>query len=364
MSSTEIPRYAEEVLRRALREELGYDYISTENFLMHPDMNAQFTLRGYNPYVTPVTVTFWGDANKALEILPDYSTYLVYVDGSTSLYSKRAFKYGVFGFQARLPDPATDPAFKYCWLGAETTGGGHGGITSFHFVSVAGALKTYLLGCSINLAGTRAPDISALLPVNPSAGLYRYIVKVNRASVEYWVESSLVGIIQFHPESDTYDVRTTAPYYLGQVKGHCPTVQSAFLEWVCSAKEYIGKRSNIQLQHIWITDGDPAPPRTLHPVTGGVKWKGITISSGTLTSDRIPIAGYDNKTVLFIADKDGTLYIDVDYGDNDLDQYDSVSTSANTLKFYPVPVNALWLRLRFTPTVYPATVIRARVVMS
>jgi len=352
-----------EYLAEKLREELGWEYISKENFHHHPDKNAQFTLRGYNPYVSPVTVTFWGDANDAFERINVEDFYLVYVDGSTSLYSKRAFKYGVFGFQVKLPDP-TDKAFKKLWLGAETCGAWYGGLCSFKFGIAGGAIQTVLYNVSVNRAGVLAPDISALMPVTPNEDLYLYLVKINKASVEYWVQDKLVGIVQFAPNSDTYDVRTTAPYYLGQVKGLIPAVSPALIEWDCSAEEYIGKRSNIQLQSIYVTDGDPTPPRTLHPYTEGSEWEGTSIDSGTLTSDKIPVAGYDNKTIFFLADQPGTLYIDVDYGDNSNDEYDSVSISANTLESYILTANPLWIRLRYTPSSYPCTIRRARIVMS
>jgi len=349
--------------REALREELGWEYLAQQNSLYHPDKNALFTFRHHNPFVSPVEVVAWDDVNKAFRDWTPDARYLTYVDGVAALYSKRVFRYGMYGFYARLPDP-TDVEFNFLHLGAETTGAAHGGICTFFFDVYGGAIRTRLFNYSINWAGIRAPDVSALLPFAPNDGLHRYLVKVNRASVEYWAEGQLVGIVQFSPNSDTYDVRTTAPYYLGQVRGHTPYYMPALIEYSCSAADYIGHRSNIQLTNIYVTDGDPAPPRTLHPYTNGSAWEGTTIDSGTLTSDRIPVAGYDKKTILFLANQAGTLYIDVDYGDNSDDEFDSVPVSADTLESYLTRHDILWLRLRFTPSSYPCTITRARVLMS
>lgn len=356
-------------LREALREELGWEYIAHQNFAYHPNRNAQFTLRTYNSFVTPREVKPWVDVNEALHRVTDpadpnyHRYYLVYVDEASALYSKRAFKYGAFGFQVRLPNP-TDSAFRTLHLGAETVAAYAGGITNFVFDIQAGAIRTQLSNYSINAANGSIANVSALLPITPSAGAYKYLVKVNRASVEYWVEGSLISIVQFSPESDSYAVRITAPYRLEQVKGQTPCFQPALMEYTCSAAGHIGTRSNILLWSIYVIDGDPAPPRTLHPITGGVNWEGTAIAAGTLTSDRIPILGYDRKTIVFLADQAGTLYIDVDYGDNSNDQYDSVAVAANTLSSYIMTADPLWLRLRFTPTTYPCTVTRARVLMN
>jgi len=351
--------------REALREEISWEYIAEQNFLFHPDKNAQFTFRHRNRFVTPpgAGIVFWGDANKALEFDENKNAFfLKYVNTNCALYSTRAFRYGAYVFLARLP-PATDPAFDSLHLGAETTGAAWLGITDFYFDIYAGAIRTQLLSYPLTRYPALTLDASALVS-DPSADYHLYTMKVNRASVEYYQDGNLIAIIQFSEQANRYTVRTGAPYILAQQKGSIPAVQPCLIEWHSSAEEYIGARSNIIIRNIAVTDGDPAPPRTLHPYTGNATWEGTSIDSGTLTSDRIPIAGYDRKTIFFMADVAGTLFIDVDYGDNSDDEYDSVSVSANELVSYVMTANPLWLRLRFEPTSYPATVTRARVAMS
>ncbi len=346
----------------AIRDEFGFEYIGVQNSLYHPDKNAIFTLRHDNSFVSPAVIVLWDDANKPFRNWTPFKPNLTYVDETTALYSKRAFKYGAYVFWLRFPDPSTDPTFFRSWVGGETSGGFPGGITTFFFEAGAGVLNTYLYTSAINRVFS-TPIVNSLLPINPTADQYLYLVKVNRASVEYWVQGSLVGIVQFVPGSNTYDVRTTAPYYLGQLGGAVPAYQPCLMEYACSAQQYIGSISNIQLANISITDGDPAPPRTLFLYTNGVNWEGTAVNPN-ITSDRVPIAGYDKKQIMFLATGNGTLEIYVDYGDNALDRYDSVSVSANTLLSYLTEVEAPWLALKYTPTTPPANIIRAKVLMS
>jgi len=348
--------------REALREELGWEYLAQQNCLYHPDKNALFTLRHSNPYISPAETTYWDDVNKAFEGWTANEPYLVYVNGLTALYSKRQFKYGAFGFRAQIPS-TEDPAFNSLFLGAETSGGTHGGIGAFWFRRIEGTNKTYIQGISNNKAGARTSEVTDLLSIDPSADFYRYLVKVNKSSIEFWVENQIVGIIQFAPNSDTYHVRTSAPYYLGQVKGQTPCFMPALIEYKCSDAEYIGSRSNIQLGNIYVTDGDSSPPRTLHLYTSGSPWEGTTGVDPDITSDGIPIAGYDKKQIFFLATGDGDLEIYVDYGDNNYDLYDTVSVTADTLLSYLTEAEALWLKLKYIPTTPPQNITRARVLM-
>jgi hypothetical protein len=285
----------------------------------------------------------------------------VFLDQYNAMYSKRHFKYGSFMNWAKIP-LNTNLSWLSIFIGAESTGAALGGGAWFEFVRST-TLKSYIELISLNNLNNRTIDISALI-ADPSAAVHRYTVKLNRSSAEYYVDAVLVGIIQCVVESTSYDVRLTAPYVLSQVKGQMPTHLPDLIEVNCADVSFVGTQPGFELWSLSATDGEPSPSRMLNPITSGVNWVGTVISSGTLISDPIPIAGYDKKTILFVAAGAGTLYLDVDYGDNAFDQYDSVAVAANTLICYPMTANPLWLRLRFTPTAYPTTVTRARVSMS
>jgi len=348
------------------RESSWHDYIAQQNFLYHPLKSMLFTLRAENLFVSPATISRkYGDPGEAIVVDSAYPFLyrLRYIDGDVALYSKRAFRYGVYGFNVQLP-PTTDPAFKNLWLGAEPTGGGNGGYAFFYFDLTSGVLKTYIAARSIDGSGGRFVDVTGLMPVDPTAGMYDYLVKVNRASVEFWVRGKLIGVIQFANGAYSYDVRTGPPYYLGQAGGNAPSVMPMLIESLCASAGYIGTVSNVVLGNVWASDGDPAPPRSLDLYTSGASWSGYSVGSGALTSDGVPVAGYDRKEILFLADGSGTLYIDVDYGLNAFDEYDSVSITANRLVRYVLTDPVLWVRLRFAPASYPTTVVRAKVLMS
>jgi len=127
--------------------------------------------------------------------------------------------------------------------------------------------------------------------------------------------------------------------------------------------EYAGEVSDVLFKGLWCESGDPAPPRSLHPYTNGERWEGTSIDSGTLTSDRIPCLGFDKVTVYFKADTAGDLTLNVDYGFDTLDEYDTVSVSADTLEKYTPTGEIPWLQLEYNPDSYTATVTRAKVVM-
>ena len=243
-----------------------------------------------------------------------------------------------------------------------------GGALAFGFRSDG---RIYINATSINKAGEAfQADISDIVAVTPSDALYPYMIKMNRASTEYWVWGQLVAIIQYAPSIDDssilysdYVVRTGAPYYLAQLRGQAPCFLPAVIEIICARQQDIGKRSNIQLQHIYITDGDPAPPRTLHPYTDEESWAGTVVAAGTLSSDRIPVAGYEKRFVQFRATVQGDLEIYGDYGDDSLDFLESFAVAAGDPVTYPIEADPLWLQLVYDPDTYPATVTRARVLM-
>lgn len=285
------------------------------------------------------------------------------LDYATSIYSRRAYRYPVFEAKLSLPKVA-DLKVNDLYLGLEAQKGTEPGIASFRFLDDS-TVKA-IAGGYPKSGGARTNDVTDRLYYSPWNGTYRYYIKVNRASVEFWQDFRLVGIVQFGlgqsgwGNSPNYLVRDADPYYLKQMFGSLDAPMSALVEM---ATDNVGDTTELALGGIYAAEGDPAPPRQLEPWTGGSNWAGTSISSGTLTSDRIPCAGYDDVTVFFKADTAGTLDLNVDYGFDALDEYDSVSVPANSLKKYKPAEEKPWLQLEYTPDSYPATVTRANVVM-
>lgn len=349
----------EEIIK-ALREELGFEYVGGQQISSGVDLNA-FWFGRYNVFGEAYQRLI--DANAFLPVRTLGGREAQFVGQYNALYSKRQFAYGQYVFRVQLP-LTTELSRGTIYLGAESTGSAIGGIADFIF-PISGINSLSLAPCPY-YAGIRTFDITGITGVpDPATALHDWTVKINRASVEYWVDGILIGIIQAVQGADVYNVRTTDPYVLAQTSGRLPTHLPVLFEAVCSAVGYVGVKPGLILDNISITDGDPAPPRTLHPITGGVNWKGL-VSNPSTVSDGIPIAGYKHKTVYFIADEAGTLDISIDYGDN---SYNSITptpltVTANQLLTYPTENDGLWMRLTFTPTAPPATITRARVMMS
>jgi hypothetical protein len=363
----EVKQALAEKLRDALAEYLDEDMFSTK--IPSPELN---NLRA------ALVWKYWTTGDKNFRVVDpsecfvfrqedgESHSYLKFVDSFVCLKSRRCYSYGQYGIRMKFP-PSTDTSWNTLYFGCELTSRTWGGGGMFIWTpDRVGNGQATLTASSLNRAATI--DRLITLPYAPDAEYQLYTVKLNKASVEFWQTqwkpthlSKLLGVIQFAEESDTYTI-ATSPYLLAQCKGAPPTHQPLLLEYIAASDDKAGTVSNISVDSIWAGDGDPAPPRSWMPYTGGVAWEGTVISAGTLTSDRIPVAGYDKKTILFLANQAGILYVDVDYGDNGDDEYDSTPTSANTLEPYVLTADPLWIRLRFTPTAYPCTVTRARVI--
>ena len=315
---------------------------------------------------------------------PDSNFTFKVATGFPQIRTKRDLAYGNFNFMAQIP-PWTDPSWAGIWIGGEVSPASVGGLAAFVFIRGADRIETYLTAAStVGAYETRIRVDNVLTGVtrltDPGNAGYitkannMFVVKVNRSSIEYWFDYPagasggirLLGIIQFSTQSDDYLVRAGDPYILRQMKGSVPTHLTGLIEMQCPAG-YDGHKPGFNFYGFGISDGDPAPPRTLHPYTGGVKWEGVTNVNPNITSDGIPIAGYKHKTIYFLATGAGTLGISMDYGDN---AYDSITptalvVTANQLVSYPTENDGLWLRLIYTPTVAGVgNITRARVMMS
>jgi len=75
-------------------------------------------------------------------------------------------------------------------------------------------------------------------------------------------------------------------------------------------------------------------------------WDSESISAGDRT-DPVSCWGYDSKTIKFLSDTAGTLTIYGDVYGNSLEEYDSVSISADTPEFYEPTADLCRMQLAF-----------------
>jgi len=284
----------------------------------------------------------------------------------TYVRSKQIFPYGKYVFELKLPlIPSTH--FHRLYIGSMGPGESIGGMVAFRLSSNA-TLRTDIFAQSALAKGSALFDASGLTNVpNPTTQFLRYMIKVNRASAEYWVYNGvgtyLLGIVQMVAEADEYTVKSTDPYLLVQKSTVMPTHGPLTIILLCKDSAMVNHGSNVYVSLACAGDGDPAPPRTLHLYTEGSRWEGRSVNT-SITSDGIPVTGYKHKTVYFMADGAGTLDISVDYGDNAYDLLTSLAVTADALLVYTTENDILWLKLKYTPSSPPKTITRARVMMS
>jgi len=282
----------------------------------------------------------------------DWSALQAKSGADSWMWTRSRFRSPVMTFTACNMD-------KYMDWGFASYGSRLAGIVYFSFPgdgTVEGQLRPR--GMNVGQRDFKVTDYYSYDPDDQAT----YTIVVRRASVEYWVrspkfpggEGRLAGIIQCSPMpgESSYDVRDGSPYYVGQVHGELPTPMPGYIH----VKEGAAFRLDVH-------DGGEGRQRHLQPITSNSRWAGTSIDAGTLTSDGIPCLGFDKIHVYFIADGSGTLDLNVDYGFNSYDQYDSISVSANSLENYIITGRIPWLQLEFTPDAYPTTVTRAMVVM-
>lgn len=371
--------------RRALREE-GIGWQNSGAIGATPNRGL-----GINWYGTVATGAI--DPDLILPYIEPEAlrTFQVY-EGSPQIRTKRVPAYGSFSYQAQLP-PWADPSWEGIWLMAEGDANAVGGLVGWRFHTQADRVGSWVSAIPTQCTADpgrvhqRVDDILTVFPTLSDPLLDDYITKsphvfttkINRASIEYWIQREappvLIGIVQFSTQSDNYDVRQADPYVLHQRNGITPTHLPGLIEMSCGAG-HDGERPGLLLHRWSINDGDPAPERSLHPIvaTGsglnpevptivGDNWEGTEITDGTMISDKIPVAGYDRRSVQFRATVQGDLEIYGDYGDNSLDFLESFAVMAGAHKTYPIEAEPLWVQLVYDPDTYPATVTRARVRM-
>lgn len=118
-----------------------------------------------------------------------------------------------------------------------------------------------------------------------------------------------------------------------------------------------------------VTDGPPVTPKaySLYQANSASAFAGLTVSSGTLVSHPIPVFGFRNKTIYFMADKDSTssgFVIEVFTRSLEWRTYDAMTYPANKLLAYPMAGDAILARVSYTPASYPATVLEGEVVLA
>jgi len=283
-----------------------------------------------------------------------------------AVWTRRTFRYPKATVIAKLPQP--DPgAFYYPIALFSTASSEWNGPIEMH---VWGNDQYDIFAPPVwrtSVKGARV-IIQDLLPSDWNTAYHTYTVKVNKWGVELYIDGVLRAVLLASYKTTAYSI-TGKPYAIGIGYLHLSS------EYVFGIR--VGNTSSdptqwqerilpISPHFVAVADGDPAPPRAyqLYVPDTDTPLAGQSISSGSITSHPVPIFGYSNKTLMFMADQAGTLSIQVLTLSGNWREYDSVSITANKLLAYKIDKEALLARVVYTPQTTPANILEGEVYLS
>jgi len=261
--------------------------------------------------------------------------------GIHRFYSRKAFNYAWYLMNAQCATRVgRDQLF-----GLEPGAGSMGLGTWFRIH--AGFFRTYTKhsgGHSDN-----HPSIEVYLPADYDSAMHRYGIKVNKHQVWYFIDETLVSVclLGLTEAIPTWD--NAEPYSIGSIEGLYCAATILGAEGTGDLFEFGPMYGNSPLA----MDGDPCPPiqLSLYTENTATKWKALATAGNLQTSHPVPIWGYQNKTLYFMADAAGTLTIQV-YVSGDWRDYDTPVVAANTLVTFsfPAEMQAPIMRCTYEPT--------------
>jgi hypothetical protein len=279
----------------------------------------------------------------------------LYFPSDTHIHSIRAYRYPVMEIVMMLPS-------KSIWIGFEN---GHhylGGIATMR--AKAGAEFYIGIGRGDDIIGT---DVLSILPSDVATSYYTYRIRVARSMVIFERSGGdTFQFLGFGINSPAWLQINPPPYAIfGRREAFPNPVMRALIEPVepDALLPVAWCPSNCR---IFISDGEPNPPLVipLYVTSTSTLLAGYSLSSGSVTSHPVPMAGYYKKSIYFMANQAGSLDIQILTQGGNWRTYDTVSMSANTLMKYRIEDEVILARIVFTPSTYPATILEAEADMS
>lgn len=358
-----------ESIRRANAESKNAEYISATQLIPDADKNSAFYLVLAS---TPIRNRRIGDVDDFLKYDPATGAFNIYwVDDSATMHSRSSFSFSQATWRLKTPPFDSDKWTEFGFGFKTALSSFTGGDIRFHFRDADGLLRIAFVpwGASTSQLSLNFGDLTALNGIDFSSGFARYSIKLRKSSAEFYYNNSLVCIAQCGVDADYVSIRLSDPYVLLQTPGLIPNKITTVFGLNSADSSLYGTDSGGNLSDISVVNSFGKDMRFLKPYTSGSDWEGTVIAAGNLTSDAIPVAGFERKAVNFIASTDGNLDIYVNYGtrvtSTELD-WDLLTTRAitvNTFDQYELTTPILWIRLVWRPTAHPSTVTRCRVSM-
>ena len=206
--------------------------------------------------------------------------------------SRKAFAYPACTFYTKLPTMRQDNHF---WLGFITEPDGVLSIACFEWIR--GQFRA-VIG---DLAIVHEVNLDSFLPSNYDTARHRYTIKVNRSSVEFYINYELcaVGLLGLLPVGEYVTLSQDQPPYavFGNFTPLMANRLSMFIEIDTDEGDLLFP-INPEDNSFAASDGDPQPPRqyVLYNENTSTKWAGQAVSTRIL-SHPVPIWGHQSKTV-------------------------------------------------------------------
>jgi len=281
-----------------------------------------------------------------------------------SVWTRRTFKWPKATVVAKLPPPERGACYYPIALFSVARSEWNGAIefhtwdSSRYDVLMAGQWRT-----SAQYAWVYVQD---LLPPDYSTAYHTYTLEVHRWGVEFYIDGILRAVLVASRTPVRFQLNNTRPYAVGV--GYV----SLGSEYVFGIRvgntnpdptQWADRLLPISPHFVAVSDGDPLPPRSYPMYIPGTDtpMAGYSVSSESVESHPIPIYGYKDKTIYFMSDQTGTLSIQILTSSLSWREYDSVPVSAGRLLVYKMTGDALLVKVAFTPSTYPATILEAEV---
>jgi hypothetical protein len=349
-----IPEIAEKAANSDNLAPYGLNHVYAAR-LAHYDDNGNYLYTEQNidlaKYWTSTTLT-----------LPQNTNFL-------SIYSRVPVRYGYIVAYMVYPDWAGWGYDDYSgfWVGFELGGDERWGIATWWLRKGGGINRLY---AHVGGAGlyAYAAEQTISLPSNYTTAIHGYWVKVNKHQVWFGIDNRIRVFALLTKSGVAQQLyNNSQPYTIYITNMYVPEIINTLNELSATKG---GKNTGVSISLGWgrirWTEGDPNPPLALPLYLAGsdTTLAGQSISSGSVTSHPIPMYGYVNKTLYFMANQTGTLEIDVFTLSGNWRTYDTINISANTLVSYSINDEIILARVVYTPSAYPANILEAEVVMS
>jgi hypothetical protein len=287
-----------------------------------------------------------------------------------AIYSRRAFMYPNLIANVKLPSLSLvgDETHMYLYLGLENGNSIYNGIASF-LLDTYTTYTNRLFVVAGPLTGVSQLNIDVAKPADFNTAYHIYRVILTKNLVLFFIDGRLRAVAVQSLQGGYVKVKENVLPYSITLISPMPSSMTTLIELYAFGRSSIASADAVAPLSPFrfrVSDGKDIIPLALplYLDNTDTALADYSISSGSITSHPIPVFGYSEKTIYFMASQSGTLNIEVYTLSGNWRTYDSISIPANTFYAYKMTGDAVLARVKFTPNTYPATINEAGVVLN